>query len=435
MAEPRTLLESLIRQQQLTWEEAARKVRDAAYDLEKRSISLTGRHLGRLARREGGAVNPNPSTCRALQAAFGKPVEDLLAPHTHGGLVVVTSGRTYSSASDTTEREVLAVAADRAQQFAIHLPGMPDLTMEQVAEGVRDLALAYPARPLSEILGHLVSVQDTVFGLLERPQRPSHGRQLYFLAGIVGGMLAKSHHDLGDPTGALTQARTAYLCAEQADHHGLRAWISGLQSLVAYWANRPHDAVHYAQRGEEFATRARNTTTVWLPASEARAWAKLGNADQARAAILRAEDAWSSVQPDELDELGGLATFSRPRQLYYAADALVELPDQAEAAEDYAQQAVTAYTDRLSPDWAFGDASGSAADLARARLARGEVDGAVEALDAVLRLPAEQRINGIVASLNSVHQDLARAETGDVGKELQERIEAFTRTPVRALPR
>jgi hypothetical protein len=56
-----------------------------------------------------------------------------------------------------------------------------------------------------------------------------------------------------------------------------------------------------------------------------------------------------NVQPDELDELGGLATFSRSRQLYYAADALAWLPDEAAAAEDYSTQAVQAYADPAHP--------------------------------------------------------------------------------------
>ncbi len=98
------------------------------------------------------------------------------------------------------------------------------------------------------------------------------------------------------------------------------------------------------------------TTAVWLPASEARAWAVLGNAEAAREAIERAERAWDHVRPDELDDLGGLATFDRPRQLHYAdlcrarhksayADrrimptaGLCRPPDYAECGEEHAGQ-------------------------------------------------------------------------------------------------
>ncbi|MGH3903794.1 MAG: hypothetical protein ACRDTE_06350 [Pseudonocardiaceae bacterium] len=332
------------------------------------------------------------------------------------------------------------MAADRARRFMTSLQTLSDESLQLVYEDVRDLARAYPTQPLQEarlqeILGHLVSGQDTVFELLERPQRPAHVRQLYFLSAVLGGLLPKASHDLADSHAALAQSRTAWLCAEQADNDGLHAWICGLQSMVSYWAGRPHDSLRYAQRGATYAERAGTTTTVWLPASEARAWAALGNAEGARDAIERAEQAWGRVRSDELDEMGGIATFSQPRQLYFAADALVWLPDESVAAEDYARLAVEAYSDHADPDWAFGDAAGSHAALAIARIRHGEVDGAAEALTPVLDLPVEQRINGIVHSVDRVHRALNHAPTSAINRDLQERIEIYTRTPVRALAR
>lgn len=428
--EPRTLLEAMVRQRQLTWDEAADLVVKTAKQHENVSLSLSGRHLGRLARSERSGNRPNPATRRALQYAFGRPVDQLLAPYTPGDLSVVAESERSSDLS-----EVLTVAADRARRFMTSLQTLSDESLQLVYDDVRDLVRAYPARPLQEILGHLVAGQETLFGLLERPQRPDHARQLYFLSAVLGGLLAKASHDLADPHAALAQSRTAWLCAEQADHDGLRAWISGLQSLVCYWARRPHDSIRYAQRGATYAQRAGSTTNVWLPASEARAWAALGHGEQARDAIERAEQAWDQVRPDELDEMGGIATFSRHRQLYFAADALVWLPDESSAAEDYAHQAVNAYSDPTDPDWAFGDTAGSHTALAIARIGRGEVDGAAEALTTVLDLPTEQRINGIIHSVNRVHSALNHAPASATTRDLQERIEVYTRTPVRGLTR
>ena len=186
-----------------------------------------------------------------------------------------------------------------------------------------------------------------------------------------------------------------------------------------------------------FAERAGNSSVVWLAASEGRAWGLLGHAEQARAAIARADNAWNTVRSDEMDEMdemGGVATFSRHRQLYFAADALAWLADQAAATQDYSAEAVAAYADPADPDWAFGDAAGSRADLAIARVRQGEVDGAAEILAPVLDLPIEQRINGIVHSVERVHGALDGTTSTD-GVELQQRIEDYTRTPLRALPR
>ena len=82
----------------------------------------------------------------------------------------------------------------------------------------------------------------------------------------------------------------------------------------------------------------------------------------------------------------------------------------------------------------IGHAAGSRADFAITEVARGsEVDGAVEVLEPVLALPPEQRINGIVHSVNRVHRAVASADSA-AGRELQERIEDYTRTPLRAVP-
>ena len=280
----------------------------------------------------------------------------------------------------------------------------------------------------------MISLQDTLFRLLEQPQRPNHSRQLYFMAAVVGGLLAKASHDLADPHAALAQSRTAWLCADHADHDGARAWICGLQALISYWARRPHDSIRYAQRGAVFAERAGNSSVVWLAASEGRAWGLLGHAPQARAAIELADRSWSTVRQDEMDEMGGVATFSRPRQLYFAADALAWLPEEGAATADYSDHAIAAYADPADPDWAFGDAAGSRADLAIARVRQGEVDGAAEILAPVLALPIEQRINGIVHSVERVHRALD-GTTSTEGVELQQRIEDYTRTPLRSLPR
>jgi hypothetical protein len=435
-APPRTELEYLLWQRDQTYDEVVAEFVRLARSLGEHA-TLTSRHLRRLASGERDGVTP--VTSRVLQAMFGRPADNLLAPFGQSGdLTPLLRGLVMRPAVTTIE-EMLTLAADRARKFAL-LAGQGELadeTLDQIYDDVRQLVGAYPQRPLAGILADLVTAQDTVFTLLETRRRPTHARQLYLLGGVVGGLLAKASHDMADPQAALTQSRTAYLCAEQADHDGLRAWIRGLQALITYWDNRLRESVRYAQQGAQFAERSGSTAAVWLPVSEARAWAALGNVPETRHAIDRAETAWEVVRSDELDELdelSGICTFSRARQLYYAADALAWLPAEARQAQDYAAQAVTAYADHNSPEWAFGDEAGSRCDLAVARIAVGEIDGAREAVAAVLQLPAEQRIRGIISSVQHVHSALRQADVPPAGRELQEEIEVFAKTPLRALP-
>jgi hypothetical protein len=186
--------------------------------------------------------------------------------------------------------------------------------------------------------------------------------------------------------------------------------------------------------GTEFANRGGGTTSVWLPVSAARAYAALGNGERALTAIHDAENAWDSVEPDAVDELGGICTFNQPRTLYYTADALAWLPAEADNAVAFSTRAVAAYADRTDPAWAFGDEAGSHADLAISRIALRDIEGAREALTSVLDLTPEQRINGIVHSVQRVHQAVTRAGLADNAHDLIDQIEDFTHTPLRALP-
>jgi hypothetical protein len=423
---PRTVLAHLIQQRDQTYAEIVAEFVELGG-------TITERHLRRLA--SGERAGTTPQTRRTLQKMFGRPIDELLAPYQAEPQPVVKpdTGRRLPAGN---QKEVLDMAASRARAFAVAAQtGLSDEAMEQVHDDVRHVAVAYPQRPLTEILSSLVETQDLVFALLERRQRPDHLRQLYFLGGVTGGLLAKASHDLGNPHAALTQARTAFLCADSADHNGLRAWIRGLQALVSYWAGNPHESVRYAQLGSGHAEQANNTTSVWLPVSEARAWAALGNQEAAQQALERAQDAWTDVEHDDLDELGGICRFGHARQLYYAADALAWLPAAASDTERWAQQAIDAYSDETDPDWAFGDQAGSHAALSISRIASGDLEGAREAIAPVLELPAERRINGIVHSARRVHQALRRSGLAEQARTLQEEIEDFTRTPIHAFPR
>jgi hypothetical protein len=174
-----------------------------------------------------------------------------------------------------------------------------------------------------------------------------------------------------------------------------------------------------------FASAARNTTLVWLPAIEARAWARLGNAAKACELVEHAERMRDQVRPDELDDLGGLCTCDRSRQLYISADALAWLPEPAELCRRYCEEAVAAYQDSTAPDWSFAFQAGSHAALAIARIGMGELDGASEALACVFELPVPQRINPVIQSVRRVYSVLNSSPLAGGRPELAEKIKVF----------
>ncbi len=142
------------------------------------------------------------------------------------------------------------------------------------------------------------------------------------------------------------------------------------------------------------------------------------------------------MEPDELDSLGGLCAFSRPRQLYYAADALAWGGEtEANHTERLALEALDAYAEAPEEDRAFGDEAGACSALAVARVLLGEIDGAAEALTPVLELPPPKRIHGIVTSVEHVRTALrAVQDPGRDATELAGAIEGFTSERL-AIPR
>ncbi len=321
------------------------------------------------------------------------------------------------------------MAAEKARHLALNMPGIDDYSL--LEEELRDLARAYPVQALPELINPLVTLQDAVHQAILRPRRPGDAAQLFSIGAITGGILAKASHDLGDPRAAVTQARTALILAEQAGNTTVAVWLNGLMALIAYWDGRPQESLRYVDRG--LATNAVNSAALWLASSGARAWARLGNVEQATESIHRADEMTEAMEPTDLDGLGGILTFTDARAAYYAADALSWLPNHPES-DGAAQLAVDAYADDTRDTWAFGDAAGAWCDQAIIRIANGEVEGAAESIAPVLELPRDLRIGGIVKSVQRVGAAVESAPDSRPADDLRDQIEAFAARPLTMRP-
>ncbi|MGH3569384.1 MAG: hypothetical protein ACRDRH_25855 [Pseudonocardia sp.] len=343
----------------------------------------------------------------------------------HNGVVT-----TRRAARTDWDGQVIAMSADRARDFLtrIEATNVGAETVDQLFDDLRRLVIASQQQPLATWLGDLVSAQERAFELLEGRQRPEQTRDLYLVAGLACGLMASASQELGAIHEAMTQARTGYACADNAGHDGLRAWIRGLQAAFTYWDGRPADSLRYAQLGAEVAARSLGTGSVWLTSAEARALAALNRPDEVEAALARAAEARDRVVSDDLDSLGGICTFSRPRQLYFAADALSWGGlSAATHAERVALETLDAYATAPAEERSFGHEAGTRSALAIARVFRGEVDGAAKALGPVLALPTIQRGHGIVMSVERVRTALSTVT--DPGRDIVDlvgAIEAFT---------
>ncbi|MFF1600800.1 hypothetical protein ACFVYV_25380 [Streptomyces mirabilis] len=333
-----------------------------------------------------------------------------------------------------------AMAVQRAKEFLLGKDRevVGEDTLGLLDDEVGRLVAAYPRDPLSTIWGDLLETQDQVFRLLEggRVRQLSHLRDLNVKAAVLSFLVAKGFNDMESPHQAMTMTRVAASCARTAEHPGLIALTDGLKSLIAYWADKPEDAYHYASQGAATAAGLRGTVGLWLLGLQARAAAVLGDEETTRAVNQQADDRREHVILDDLDRLGGLFTYAPEKQLYYAveSEALLGHGDAQLAAQ--AERAVQGFSDPNSPNWAFGDLAGSQCDLSLIRLFSGDVDGTAAAIRPVLDLPISHRNNGIVVSALRVRQALmtSPARTAVVARDLRAEIEAFPASRP-ALPR
>jgi tetratricopeptide (TPR) repeat protein len=420
--EARTVLEHLLRREDLTYEEVAAEYERLALSLGERGVSISARHLRRLA--SGERTGMTPPTRRVLQAMFKIPANELLRPWSAGVGIPGGDGSRPSSAGAV---QLLHMAAEesRAAAFGREIP-IGSEAIDQMHDEVRELATLYPVRPLPTMLGRLVDTQSTILALLERRQTPANARSLYFLAAIVASLLAYASNDLARPELALAHARTAFRWAAYTDHHGLQVWVRALQSFICFWADRPREALRYAELGDPLADASSGSASAWLFAGQARAWSALGNADRARDLIDRAGAACEQAQPDDLDAIGGLCTFARPRYLYYAGRALASLPEESATAERLSAEAVRAYHDPGEPTWDIACEADARISLALARVSRGELDGAEEILAPVFALPEDDRIHDLLRTLQLVRRELDRFDLAE-SRDLQEKIVIFAR--------
>ncbi|MGA5872281.1 hypothetical protein [Streptomyces cinereoruber] len=257
------------------------------------------------------------------------------------------------------------------------------LLQDEVARLVRD----YPRLPLGEIWEDLLSAHDEVLHLIEtRRFTPSQLRDTNVMAAVLSFLVAKAFNDLEDRDQARTMTLVAAAFAKDAEHTGLAAMVNGLQSLIEYWADRPTDAFFYAKKGADSATGLSGTVAPWLLGLQARAAARMGDEASALQAIAQAAELREHVVPDDLDQLGGLLTYSHAKQLYYTVEAEALLGHGDEDLARQAEEAVAKFSDEDAPDWAFGDLAGARCNLSLVRLHHGDVEGAAEAVRPVLDL-------------------------------------------------
>ncbi|MFJ2906201.1 XRE family transcriptional regulator [Streptomyces sp. NPDC091279] len=303
--------------------------------------------------------------------------------------------------------DLVRLAADESATWAqwAEASNVGDIALEQLLAEIRALADDYLLSDPMPLFIRTRRLRDRVFGLLEGHQYPRQSTELYAAAGYLCALLAWMSSDLGQLRDAGTQGRTAWLCAELADHNDLRAWVLSTRSKVAFWDGRVRDAVSYARHGATY--RSSGTVGVLLACQEADAWSMIGAHDEALGALGRAEDARAALAG--ADEVGGIFSCQPSRQDNYAAAVHLRGGRSTDAlrATDNALALLAA-----QPVRAYGTEAQIHIIQASAHLATGEIDGAREALVPVLAMPPDHRLAPVARRLFELSAAIGHAAGG-----------------------
>ncbi len=357
--------------------------------------------------------------------------QDLLCRLFLTGPVQLGFARSYGPSDEPTRPPVnqRALVTEVARESLTHagdaqLSDISAITLEHLEDEIRRLASEYVYADPLPLFHRMLHLRGEVFRLLDARVRPGQAAQLMLLGGQVCGLLANASLDLGDRAAAMAQAKAAWTYASVIDHQALRAWVRGLQAMIAYWSGSPDTAVRLAQDGQRYAPS--RTAFARLASIEALASAAMGVEAETVRTIGGAWDHKGDY--DEIhDGVGGEFRFDLAKHSYLAAGAYVHLRH-ADAAIAYADQAVSLY--RTGPPHlrAYGNEAIAYSDLTVGHLLKGDLEAATAVVTNVLALPEHQRIDGLAQRLQEVRRWVSaepRFRGCSYARALVERIEEF----------
>ncbi|WTG17529.1 helix-turn-helix domain-containing protein [Streptomyces decoyicus] len=369
---------------------------------------LTGLSQGYLSQLESGARRlTRLDKTQAFLDALDVPVE--LRPLAPGSAPVRKAPEPERDEADHL-RSLATGAAQSSSAFAEFISSSNVNTdeLEQFGFTLARIATDYVHAPLLPLFTELVAVRDELFDRLQGRQRPQQSRELFMLAGTACLLLAHASQNLGEQASALAQIRTARLCAEQADHTGLRAWAAGTAALITEWSPQNRMALKLTEHAAQLAPAGE--TRIRIAAIEARAAARIGDHELALAAIDRMRQAREETPlHDEVEQFGGLLTFPLAKQDYYLGGTYTLLGKHPEA-HRHATAAIAAYRSGPREERSYGDEALAHIDLITAGILQGDPDGATTALQHVLDLPPQMRIRQLGSAMDRLGSLMRRTD-------------------------
>ncbi|WP_435220751.1 helix-turn-helix domain-containing protein [Streptomyces sp. Tue6028] len=344
---------------------------------------------------------------RTPEALLAPPFRESAAPVVAGYPLHAGPGPGHHDALPATPdptdlNELAARAAAQSLHFTneITKTNVSDVELAALESTLTEIATDYVHAPLHKVFTNLVRTRDRLFSLLNGRQPLGQTRELFLLTGTSCLLLAHASQNLGDEDAAIAQLQTAWTFAEQAGHNDLRAWVKGTAALIAEWSTRRQTALDYTRQASQLSPGGE--TRIRIAAIEARAAARVGDRTTAMAALEDLQRGREQkTAPDALARFGGLLTFPEAKQEYYIGGTFALLGEH-QLAERHATVAIDLYENGPKEHRSYGDEALARLDIATARIAAGEIEGAGEQLQPILELPADRRIRQLGDAMHTV---------------------------------
>ncbi|GAA5078562.1 hypothetical protein HNP84_004769 [Thermocatellispora tengchongensis] len=307
----------------------------------------------------------------------------------------------------------IAMAADEASAHAERAEAseLGSSAIERLRAEVVWIGRRYVWEAPLPLFVEMRGLQDRTRKALDKRIHPGQASELYFLTGALCGLMANVSMDLGRRVPADTLARAAWTYGRIAGHAPLMGWARGMQSQVALWDKRYHDALGYSEEGLNVLSRGAGGARLYM--LKARACAMLSRRAEALEALARAEEARAAGEGDELhDEMAGEFAFLPAKQHYYASVTRLHLGDSRSAIEE-GWSSLRLYADDDAHNRSYGCEAMARAHLVIAHLMEDDAEGADRAVAPLLSLPPERRISSLALTLGAGRALLAAHPDGE----------------------
>lgn len=183
----------------------------------------------------------------------------------------------------------LTAVADSVQlQREIEGPAGGPATRDQVHQAIDYYAGHYALYTPAALAGEIHRCRQMVVDMLTHPQHDTSRTELRRLAGWLSAQLGDLAFTCSDYAGAHIHLGTGARLGTSIGENRLAAWSLGAQSMVAFFGDRPADALDLAHQAREYAdTPLRHAQiTAWC---ELRALAVLGRRSDAEHTAAQAQ--------------------------------------------------------------------------------------------------------------------------------------------------